>query len=81
MIQGAAVTEPPKLERQGVFMKIFEVISRFYDNGETESEINEIEAEEIPKDTYRERETCDEYREYFYMRSEAEKWAKETENA
>ena len=59
-------------ERKEQKMKIYEVVSKFYDDLKVESEMQEIEAECCPDNFSEEREKFDEYHDFFTDKEEAE---------
>ena len=61
-------------------MKIFEVISRYIDNRQDQFQLNELEADRIPENTFVHLKTRDVYHDYFTDRQTAEKFIIDSKN-
>ena len=63
-------------------MKVYSVIQKYFDTGKVEAEIRTIECDRLPTIArYRERQTFDEYTDYFKTLPEAEVFLQEALNA
>ncbi len=55
-------------------MKVYEVITKFFDSGKVKAVMTQIEVDEKPKNTMVENKMCDEYHDYFDTYEEAKKF-------
>lgn len=62
-------------------MKIYEVITKCYDNGKVIASMHELECDTIPESTFEETKRCDIYHDYFTDRSEALQMIEDAKNA
>lgn len=62
-------------------MKFYEVVSRFYDNGQVQANSFIVYADKKPESTFESLKHCDVYKDYFENPVEAEQYRQDTLNA